>query len=408
MKWLKSLDKSLFGWGSPVTFGVVRIVTAGLALVNFLMVAVDFDAWFTERGFTPLWHAVKWGSLGREPWWGGEVPRVNLLANVTDVRVTAAVYILCCVACFTTMIGLWTRLSSILMFVFMVSLHHRAPDILHSGDTLLRQMTILVMLAPSGAACSLDRLFALWRGRAALEPAQVSLWPQRLMQYQVTVVYFTTAWHKATGSHWRDGTATWFVPQLHEFDRFPVPAFFDQQPFVAITTYSTLLIELAVAFLAYAKPLRMWVLLAGVALHAGIEYRFNIPLFSFVMCSTYLAFFDGEEYSAFAKKVGQKWKSARLLVLTPRGTGLSPRGRVVLNALDVFKLLEFETGESDQWVARNSRGPVKNPLLAALMRCPGAWALLVAPGLWKRLMSKTLTPFVSQNPALATAETVQS
>lgn len=391
MRALKSIDKALFGWGSPVVFGVVRMVTGALALLNFLMIAIDFDAWFTERGFIPLWHAKKWGMLPREPWWHGELPRINLLADVTDGRITLLVYVACCIACLFTMIGLWTRLSSIAMFVLIVTLHHRAPDILHSGDTLLRQMAFLVMIAPSGAACSLDRLIALWKGRASRVPELVSLWPQRLMQFQVTVVYFTTVWHKWSGTHWRDGTATWYVPQLREFDRFPVPPFFDQQPFVMITTYATLLIELGVAFLAYAKPLRKWALLAGVVLHAGIEYRFNIPLFSFMMCSTYLAFYDGEEFSAFAKRIGERLKKQRLNVELPVGAVLSERGYATLNALDFLGLITYKQGTAEGWVATRPDGSTVKVPLAILKRSPAAWPYFFAKHKWRAKLTQCLS-----------------
>lgn len=406
MKALKSLDQALFGWGSPVVFGVVRIVTATLALINFLMISVDFEAWFTEKGFTPEWHAEKWGYLGREPWWNGDLPRLNFLSGVTDARVTLFVYVLCCIACLFTALGLWTRISSIAMFLLITTLHHRSPDILHSGDTLMRQMAFLVMLAPSGATCSVDRLIALAKGKAPAIPANVSLWPQRLMQYQVTIVYFTTVWHKWFGSHWRDGTATWFVPQLHEFDRFPVPAFFDQQPMVAIGTYGTLFIELAVAFLAYSKPLRKWVLLGGVILHAGIEYRFNIPLFSFVMTSTYLAFYDGEEYSSFAKKVGERLARMRVQVMLPRGATLRPAGAKFLSAIDPFGLVEYLPGDGSGWAAVTADGRETDAASAILKRSPGLWPLLAIPGLWRRTLDRFLQPVESKHPSELTAQAV--
>ena len=399
MKWLKSVNEALFGWGSPVTLGVVRMVTGTLALINFLMVAIDFDAWFTERGFIPAWHAEKWA---------GAIPRLNLLSNVTDSRVTAFVYGLCCLACLFTAIGLWTRVSSIAMFVLITTLHHRAPDILHSGDTLMRQMAFLVMLAPSGRACSVDRLIALWKGKAPAIPLDVSLWPQRLMQFQVTVVYFTSVWHKWGGSHWRDGTATWFVPQLHEFDRFPVPAFFDQQPFVAFTTYSTLLVELSVAVLAYSKPLRKWVLLSGVLLHAGIEYRFNIPMFSFMMTSTYLAFYEGSEVSAWAKRLGSRLKFAKVRAFTPKGKQLTPAGAATLEAFDALGLVEFESGQGEDWAAERNGNRAKNPYRTILFSSLGAWSLCLLPGAWKRLMNKALVKPEGQKSAEMVAEAVNS
>lgn len=383
MTWLKSADKALFGWGSPVTFGVVRMVTGFLALVNFLMISIDFEAWYTEKGFVPVWHSQKLA---------GNQLRFDLLWNVTDSRITAAFYVLLCVACLFTFLGLFTRIASIAMFLLIVTFHHRNTDILHSGDTLLRQMAFFVMIAPSGKACSLDRVIGLWRGKAPIVLPDVSIWPQRLMQFQVTIVYFTTVWHKWTGTHWRDGTATWFVPQLHEFDRFPMPPFVDQQPFVMIATYGTLLIELGVAFLAYAKPMRRWILLAGVFLHAGIEYRFNIPLFSFIMCSTYLAFYDGEEFSAFARRIGERFKALKVRVFVPKGRVLQPHREAALESMDCFSLVEFEQGHDETWAATGADGKTREPYSALVNRAPVAWFFKLVPRLWKRTVDSALEP----------------
>lgn len=398
MKWLKSLDQGLFRYGSPVTFGVIRIVTGFLALVNFLMISIDFEAWFTEKGFVPVWHSQKLA---------GEKLRLDFLWNVTDERITAAFYVLLCVACLFTCIGLFTRISSIVMFLLIVTFHHRNPDILHSGDTLLRQMAFFVMIAPSGASLSVDRVIKLWKGLAPAVLKEVSLWPQRLMQFQVTIVYFTTVWHKWNGNHWRDGTATWFVPQLHEFDKFPTPAFMDQQPFVAFTTYATLIIELGVAFLAYSKPFRKWVLLGGVVLHAMIEYRFNIPLFSFIMTSTYLSFYNGEEFSAFAKRLGDKWSKWKVRVSLPKGRVLVPGKGDAIKALDAFGMVDYEPGEEQGWTAVRADQKALDPVSATLNRAPAAWVLKLMPGVWKKALNSATEHVPTPVPVAPEPQVVQ-
>ncbi|MCW5936941.1 MAG: HTTM domain-containing protein [Fimbriimonadaceae bacterium] len=357
------------------------MLTGTLAFVNFAMIAIDFDSWFTERGFVPAWFAERWA---------GGIPRLNLLANVTDDRVTMLVYGLLMLACLLTAVGLFTRVSSIAMFALIVTMHHRNPEILHSGDTLLRNMAFYVMIAPSGAALSLDRVIGLWKGTAPSIPAEVSLWPQRLVHFQVAVLYFTTAWHKWGGSTWRDGTATWYVPQLHEFDRFPLPAFMDQQPIVAITTYGTLLVELAFASLVFAKPFRKWVLLSGLILHGFIEYRFNIPLFSFIMTSTYVAFYRGEEVSAWWNRLTERFQGRRLRLLAPHGADWSPNPLRALKALDAFRQIEFETGQEPALEARTAAGRPVSPVLASLARCPGAWALWLWVPAWRRVLNAAL------------------
>ena len=311
MKTLRSLHSWLFGFGSPVTIGVFRMALGTVAFINLAMVAIDFEAWFTERGFVPVALTERWS---------GEVWRLSILQNVTNDNVTAAFYALTMLAALCTALGLFSRVSSVALILGLVSLHHRNPDILHSGDTLMRAMAFYVALSPSGAACSLDRLIALRRGSAPPVPPDVSLWPQRLMQVQLAILYFTTVWHKSFGDWWLNGTATWYTGQLEEFDRFLTPAFLDRQPFIAATTYGSLLIELALATLVFARPMRKWVLLAGVALHAGIEYRMNIPLFGLIVTSCYIAHYEGHEVSAWGKRMGERIAGLRTKIAAWRGT----------------------------------------------------------------------------------------
>lgn len=281
---MRRLDNWAFGWGSPYTLGVYRAVIGGLTLICLLMLSLDFNTWYTERGLATARDAE---------YWAGQLWHLNVLQGVTSTPVTAGVFGLTMLAALCTMLGLWTRVATIALAIGMISLHHRNPFILNGGDTLLRMSLITLALSPCGAAFSLDRLLRQRRGQPVLD--HVSLWPQRLIQVQMTLVYGTTVWHKLNGVHWSDGTAAWYPGQLLEFNRFPTPAFVDLPPFVQIATWGTLVIELALAYAVYWRPARRWILLGGLALHAVIEYRFNIPLFAFISVAQYLAHYDGEE-----------------------------------------------------------------------------------------------------------------
>ena len=315
MRALRAFHGWMFGYGSPVTMGLFRAVFGAITFINLAMVSIDFRAWFTETGYVPTELLDRWNN--------GDF-RFDLLAHVTNPDVAAVFYGLTMLAALLTALGFWSRISSIALLVGVTSIHHRCPDILHSGDTLMRVMLLYIAVAPSGASCSLDRLIALKKGTAPPEPAQVSLWPQRMMQIQVAIVYFTTVWHKSFGQWWLNGTATWYPPQLDEFDRFPVPHFFDQQPMLAVMTYGTLLTELGLGTLVFAKPLRKWVLLCGLLLHAGIEFRMNIPLFSFITVSTYMTFYEGEEVTAWAKRLAGRFRPFARFVSPLEAPSLSP------------------------------------------------------------------------------------
>jgi hypothetical protein len=285
IKIARQFNEWMFGWGSPVTMGVIRILFSGLIFINLVLILPGFRDWFTEPGFVPL--LVNQGYYG-------DMNRINVFHNVTDANVSLAIYVGIMIASLMTCLGLFTRVSSILMAIGVVSLHHRNGLILHGGDTIMRQFALLIAIAPSGAAVSLDRYFARKRGAPAI-PEEVSLWPQRMMAIQVAIVYYTTVWHKWAGSYWRDGTANWYPMHLNEFDRFYVPPFMASEWFIKLTTYGTLILEVGLATLVFVKPFRRWIVLGGVLLHLFIEYSMNIPLFAFLMMSSYVSFYEGGE-----------------------------------------------------------------------------------------------------------------
>lgn len=399
-EWLAGLDRYWFDRGSPVSLGVFRIVMGFLAFLNFLMLSIDFRAWYTEQGFVPIaLSAEKMPDLSKTTNVFGlrlelpfDVPRLNLLNGVTDTRFTLFIFILTIVAALFTMLGLWTRLSTILLALGTMSFHIRNGFIIHGGDTVLRVMLIYLALSPCGKACSLDRLIGLWKGRISREIPLVSLWSQRLIAYNVSLVYFTTFWHKMGGTLWRNGTATWYPARLHEFDRFPVPQFMNDPPMIYLTTYGTLAVELAMGTLVFYKPLRKYVLLGGLLLHASIEYTMNIPLFAFVICSCYLAYYSGEEVSGWAKRMGERLRKFRSRIFLPKGCALKPNGEAVLDAVNAFGLVSYEQGTTEDWEARNGRDETVNPVKASWTRSPGVWPVGWIPGVWRKFLNQTIEP----------------
>ena len=306
MDWLKGqwgkLDQVWFGKTTPHALAVVRILLGALAFLALIQVYVNFDAFFTEHGLYPVRFAEQW-SAGVFRW--------NPLVWWPQEGVAHFAFWICMAAALMVCVGFWTRISTIVLFLGVTALHHRNPDILNSGDTLLRQYLFLLALAPCGAALSLDRWFGLKKGTIQGPPPEISVWPQRLFQFQLAIVYFTTVWWKMMGSTWRDGTATWYPPRLQEFDRFPYPPFIDELPMVYVSTYGTLIVELALATLVFAKPMRRWVVLAGAGMHAWIEYSMNIPFFSAIIVSSYVVYYEGDEVRDFLAKVAKRfshWK----------------------------------------------------------------------------------------------------
>lgn len=288
----------IFGYGSPSTMAVFRILLGACAFMGLLLQAGDLYQWYGARGYVPPEFATRWN---------GEGFRINPIENLTNPTLIAAFFGVVMLAALCTSIGFKTRIANIILAFGLISLNHRNPLILNGGDTLLRNAVMLLCLCPSGLNYSVDRWLAT-RKNPDLTVPSVSLWPQRLIQYQWAVMYFTTVWAKEQGPTWRDGSATWYPPQLTEFHKFPFPTFFDQAPFIQIGTYSALIVELALATLIFTPTWRKWAVIGGLLLHGYIEYRFNIPMFAFIATSGYIMFYSGEEVERWVGRMRERFR----------------------------------------------------------------------------------------------------
>ena len=257
-------------WFRPVSarpLGVFRIVIGVLALGHLALTAADLNHWLTDRGLL----------LGDEarllagPW---RPSILQWVQNPVSVRLfmaaTAVVAVL-----FT--VGWRTRINGILLYLGLLSIHHR--NILTNGgpDNLLMVLVFYAMLGPSGAAYSLDaRRAAKKRGGTPAE-ALILPWAQRLIQLHLSLIYFDTSVLKCAGSTWLGGTALHFVLYNREFGRLDLTALCQYPILINLLTHAALLAEFALGILLWFRPTRKVTALVGVGLHFSILFMVNRP-----------------------------------------------------------------------------------------------------------------------------------
>jgi len=303
-------NRFFFSPQRATVLGLYRIVFATLVLLDLILVRPDWLTWFGEDGLLTM------DSLP------GRWAKVSLFSiwphNNTAIR--ALFWIFVVFACLL-LAGFMSRLSSVVVFVALLSLHKRNPMILSGGDTLLRLDAFFMMFAPTGAALSVDEVIHRYRGGPRREPRLVLPWAQRMIQIQTTLVYLSTFYWKLLGHTWIGGTALYYVLHLSEFKQFAVPGA-DNAAIVRLMTWSALAIEFSLGTIVWIRQLRYWVLLAGVCLHAAIEYALNIPLFSLTIVATYLTFVDPRDLDAARAWMRARLRAANLPGRYTRGTCL--------------------------------------------------------------------------------------
>jgi hypothetical protein len=189
------------------------------------------------------------------------------------------------------LVGWRTRLASVVVAVLLLVVQRRDPWVLNSGDLLLRELAFFVMLMPAGETWSLDARRRAGRGEGERLRAP---WALRLVQLQISALYLFSVWAKVRGHTWNEGTAVGIALQLEDLQRFAAPEWLATSLLAStVLTYSSLVVEAALAVGLWLPRLRYWVMAAGVGLHLGIEASLLIGWFSLAVVSSYLAFVPG-------------------------------------------------------------------------------------------------------------------
>jgi hypothetical protein len=215
----------------------MRIVVAAVILLDLCIRSTDLEAFYSGDGVAPIaiiqgnyWH-TGWFSLHA---WSGSV--------------TWEVFLFCLSAGFALMlmIGYLTRLSTILSWIMMLSLHARNPIILQGGDELLRLILFWGMFIPWGNHYSVDAIRKPANGstRNFLHLAGLAYMLQVAYVYGVSALEKGPEWHS-------DFTALYYVYHLDQLC-YPVAIYLSHFPEVLkYMTASVFYLELLIPVLLF-------------------------------------------------------------------------------------------------------------------------------------------------------------
>ena len=214
---LKSLvdawNSFFFAPQSPLPIALFRILYGLLVITTLLLLRPDWLTWYGPHAWVSLstMHTLESG------------PRLNLFTIIpqNDIWIEALFWVFLASAAFLT-VGLFTRFNSLLVFLCLSSIQQRNLYITSGGDTFLRLAGFFLIFAPAGAALSVDRLIRIRRGKEGASILPRSPWAQRMIQFELALLYFSSFCWKAQGAPWIQGTALYYVFHLDEFHRFPV------------------------------------------------------------------------------------------------------------------------------------------------------------------------------------------
>ena len=232
---------------SPVPIALFRILYGICVSATVILMHGDWLEWFGVQAW------ISQSTMAKvEPG-----PRLNLFAVMpADDRWIAAFFWIFLGFAVLLTVGLWTRFSSVAVFLCLASIQQRNLLITHAGDAFLRVAGFFLMFAPAGAAFSLDHLIRIRRNREGSAVAPRAPWAQRMIQFELALLYFTSFLWKLRGHTWLHGTALYYVVHLHSIARFPLPEWIQRPAILQIGSWFALLLEFSLGVLVWFRPLR--------------------------------------------------------------------------------------------------------------------------------------------------------
>jgi hypothetical protein len=299
-------NRFFFAKQSPVPIALFRMIYGLLVIATLVLLRPDWLAWYGTHAWISLqtMQTVEPGT------------RLNLFTVIpqTDGWIDALFWVFLGSAILLT-VGFLTRINSVIVFVCLASIHQRNLFITHGGDTFLRLAGFFLLFAPAGAAFSLDRLLRIWQAKRGSEQAALIQpqrpWAQRMIQIQLSLLYFAAFCTKVKSPAWLNGTALYYIYHLDSLRRFPVPAWFLSPTMLKWGGWSALALEFSLGVLIWVKDLRYILLALGLLFHLWLEYSLNIALFQWDVLSAYILFIDPTDAS-------RAWKWIKLYLAGSR------------------------------------------------------------------------------------------
>ena len=279
----KAWEKFFFAPQSPVPIAVFRILYGACVLVTLILLHSDWLDWYGVHGWVSR-TTIRTLEPGI---------RLDLFALLPqgDRWISAFFFVFLGFALLLT-VGLWTRISSVVVFLCLASMQERNPFITHGGDTFLRVTGFFLVFAPAGSALSLDRLIRAYRKGEGLEVTPKAPWAQRMIQFELALVYIMSCCWKMKGHAWLNGSALYYVTHLHEIQRFPLPGWTQNSAVLKLGSWYTLILEFSLGVLIWFRRFRYPLLLLGLLFHLSLEYAFNLPMFQWDVLTAYVLFID--------------------------------------------------------------------------------------------------------------------
>jgi uncharacterized membrane protein YphA (DoxX/SURF4 family) len=268
--WFKSIDAR--------QYAVLRMAFGGLSAIYFIQLLPYIKVQFSGSGWLGNIHQIAEQN-------GGSWSLLFVSAGEHATTLAYTVVIVGILSAFLLMVGWQSRIVAGITWLVWVSLWNRNPLLLDGDDAVLKLMCFYLMLSPCGNSWSVDAYLHN-------KPQQVVVWPLRLVQFQIALIYFVSGWVKFHSPEWQDGTILQYVLIHPHYSRWDTWTIIGQPVVKGLLPWLAWFIrgwELLFPLLLLNARTRRVSLVVGVMFHLGLLLVMNLRWFAIIMLSLYPA-----------------------------------------------------------------------------------------------------------------------
>ncbi|HEX3999820.1 MAG TPA: hypothetical protein VHX65_14815 [Pirellulales bacterium] len=289
----KGWNRFWFAPRDPLTLGMIRILTAAMAIALYLTYLPDLTRLFGPDGL-----------LSRDAMLDMR-DRVPVFSTFDWARSTAALWIFYwagAAALAAMLVGLFTRVTSVLALVAVLSLIYRGPMLARPVDDIVAMLMFYLCLGPCGRTLSIDAWIQRMRSTSSgtarsIVPSSAATISTRLIQVHLSAIYFAMAFAKLRGtigtSIWWDGSAVWDLMARPEYPLVNLSGLGFSDPgwyFINIWTLAILAFEFSFAILIWNRLARPLLLGISLIMWVGTALLTGMVSFAVIMLVAGLAF----------------------------------------------------------------------------------------------------------------------
>jgi hypothetical protein len=285
--WFKTIDAR--------QFAALRIAFGGLSAIYLLGLLPYVEMQFSGSGWLGNIQQIAEQN-------GGSWSLLFIRASTNATKLAYAVVIVGIASAFLLMIGWHSRLVACMTWLVWVSVWNRNPLLLDGDDAVLKVMCFYLMLSPCGNCWSVDACL----NKSSEQPQHVAVWPLRLIQFQVALIYFVSGWVKFHSQEWQDGTVMQYVLIHPHYSRWDGWAIIDDKSITGLLAGLAGFVrwwELLFPLLLINAYTRKLSIVIGILFHAGLLLTMNLRWFAVIMLSLYPALLSDSYFLRFEEKL---------------------------------------------------------------------------------------------------------